>query len=190
MVPARFDVTFRDTSGSGSTWSAPNWGFRKTHQTQPNCQFQQFSPVNPIFFHGKKSKKTTQQDPGNMSKKNLMFCWFLNFVDSIRCFGFCWYLYVGYGPFPVAVTTRIITFLEWNPNLNLYLTLLLGGGHTQSIWYLWLFQPCKKNSQAAFEAQELPGELETRQVGGIWAPEKKNKTRKTTIYGIDFLDRK
>ena len=46
------------------------------------------------------------------------------------------------------------------------------------------FSPAKI-PQAAFEAQELPGELETRQVGGILAPGK--KTHKTTIYGIDFL---
>ena len=31
-------------------------------------------------------------------------------------------------PHPVTVTTRIITFLVGNPNLNLHLPLLLGGG--------------------------------------------------------------
>ena len=36
--------------------------------------------------------------------------------------------YLGLSPLPVRVTTRIITFLVGNPNLNLHLPLLLGGG--------------------------------------------------------------
>ena len=43
-------------------------------------------------------------------------------------------LYIGYGPFPVTVTFFIITFLVGNPELNLYLPLLLGKGHTQPIY--------------------------------------------------------
>ena len=38
---------------------------------------------------------------------------------------------VGLSPFPVTVTTRIITFLVEDPELNLHLPLLLGGGTTQ-----------------------------------------------------------
>ena len=37
-------------------------------------------------------------------------------------------VYVRSTPHPVTVTTRIITFLVGNPNLNLHLPLLLGGG--------------------------------------------------------------
>ena len=36
-------------------------------------------------------------------------------------------------PRPVTVTTRIITYLVGDSNLNLHLPLLLGGGHTQCI---------------------------------------------------------
>ena len=36
-------------------------------------------------------------------------------------------------PCPVTVTTRIITFLVWDPKLNLHLPQLLGGGTTQDI---------------------------------------------------------
>ena len=42
-------------------------------------------------------------------------------------------LYIRSTPHPVTVTTRIITFLVGNPNLNLYLPQLLGGGTTQVI---------------------------------------------------------
>ena len=42
-------------------------------------------------------------------------------------------VFLGFSPFPVTVTTRIITFLVGDPNLNLHLPLLLGGGTTQSI---------------------------------------------------------
>ena len=42
-------------------------------------------------------------------------------------------VYLGCGPLPVTVTTRSITFLVGNPEQNLYLPLLLGGGHTQGI---------------------------------------------------------
>ena len=39
----------------------------------------------------------------------------------------------GCSPFPLTVTTRIITFVVGNPNLNLHLTTgILGGGHTQN----------------------------------------------------------
>ena len=44
------------------------------------------------------------------------------------------YVYIGYGPFPVTLTTRIIPFSVGNPELNLYLPLLLGRGHTQCIY--------------------------------------------------------
>ena len=44
------------------------------------------------------------------------------------------YIYIGLSPLPVIVTTRIITFLVGNPELNLHLPLLLGGGTTQYIY--------------------------------------------------------
>ena len=37
-------------------------------------------------------------------------------------------VYLRSTPHPVTVTTRIITFLVGNPELNLHLSLLLGGG--------------------------------------------------------------
>ena len=40
---------------------------------------------------------------------------------------------LGLSPFPVIVTTRIITFLVGDPELNLHLPLLLGRGTTRSI---------------------------------------------------------
>ena len=40
--------------------------------------------------------------------------------------------YLGYGP-PVTVTIRIIIFLVGDPELNLHLPLLQGGGHPQGI---------------------------------------------------------
>ncbi len=43
--------------------------------------------------------------------------------------------YVGLSPCPVTVTTRIVVFLVGDPNLNLYLPLLLGGGTIQQICY-------------------------------------------------------
>ncbi len=43
---------------------------------------------------------------------------------------------IRYGPLPVTVTTRSITFLGLgDPNLNLHFPPLLGGGHTQNIPY-------------------------------------------------------
>ena len=42
-------------------------------------------------------------------------------------------IYVGCGPLPVTVTTRIITFLV-GIHINLDFPLLLGGCHTQDIW--------------------------------------------------------
>ena len=41
--------------------------------------------------------------------------------------------YVGYGPFPVRVTTRIIPFLVGNPYKPLFATGILGRGHTKGI---------------------------------------------------------
>ena len=41
--------------------------------------------------------------------------------------------YVGCGPLPVTVTTRMMTFLVGDPNQNLHFPLLLGGGHTQGM---------------------------------------------------------
>ena len=43
------------------------------------------------------------------------------------------YVHFGLSPLPVTVTTRIITFSVGDPELNLYLPLLLGRGHTQCI---------------------------------------------------------
>ena len=42
-------------------------------------------------------------------------------------------IYIGLSPCPVTVTTRTIICLVGDPNLNLHLPLLLGGGHTQHI---------------------------------------------------------
>ena len=42
-------------------------------------------------------------------------------------------VYLGLPPLPVTVTPRIITFLVGDPNLNLHLPQLLGGGTTQGI---------------------------------------------------------
>ena len=50
-------------------------------------------------------------------------------------------LYFGLSPLPVTVTTRIITFLVGDPNLNLHLPQLLGGGTTQVILGIISFQP-------------------------------------------------
>ena len=45
-------------------------------------------------------------------------------------------IHLGCGPLRVTVTTRIVTFLVGDPNLNLHLPLLLGGGHIQNIPYI------------------------------------------------------
>ena len=44
-------------------------------------------------------------------------------------------IYFGLSPLPVTVTTRIITFLVGDPNLNLHLPQLLGGGTTQHLLF-------------------------------------------------------
>ena len=46
-------------------------------------------------------------------------------------------LSLGCPPLPVTVTTRIITFLVGDPNLNLHLPQLLGGGTTQDLVYMF-----------------------------------------------------
>ena len=55
------------------------------------------------------------------------FCWF----------GLGWSLYLGWSPFPVIVTTRIITFLVGNPILNLHFHYYWEGG--QPNLYQWSF---------------------------------------------------
>ena len=42
-------------------------------------------------------------------------------------------VYFGLSPLPVTVTIRIITFLVGDPELNLHLPQLLGGGTTQGL---------------------------------------------------------
>ena len=42
-------------------------------------------------------------------------------------------IFFGLSPCPVTVTTRIVMFLGGDPELNLHLPLLLGGGTTQNI---------------------------------------------------------
>ena len=55
-------------------------------------------------------------------------CWDISFFGVKQ-----YHKYLGLSPLPVTVTTRIITFLVGDPNLNLHLPQLLGGGTTQQI---------------------------------------------------------
>ena len=48
---------------------------------------------------------------------------------------------LGCPPFPVTVTTRIVTFLVGDPELNLHLPQLLGGGTIQVIYYIYTKKP-------------------------------------------------
>ena len=65
-----------------------------------------------------------------------------------KVFTFLLVMYIGYAPLPVTVTTRIISFLVGDPNLNLYLP-LASCGHTHDIYskpcfFLWKqFGPLK-----------------------------------------------
>ena len=75
----------------------------------------------------------------------------------IEFFGFSMFqVFVGTPPDPVTVTTKTIPFLVGNPNLNLHLSLLLGGGYSccffvriqqgvSSLLALFLTQPQKKH---------------------------------------------
>ena len=56
-----------------------------------------------------------------------------------------WWLQLGHGPFPVTVTTRLITFLVENPFKPLFATGILGRGHTQTA--ALSFPPQKKPPQ-------------------------------------------
>ena len=75
-------------------------------------------PVGPGSMGERKSRGKGEGGASLTSPKND------DLLNSI-----CWVW-----PLPrMPVTTRSMTFLAGNPNLNLYLPLLLGGGHTQSI---------------------------------------------------------
>ena len=75
-------------------------------------------------------------------------------------------LYIGLSPCPVTVTTRIIIFLVGDPNLNLHLLLLLGGGTTQlynwppkyvvsDFFDLWV-GPCSAKRRSIFDLAKKP----------------------------------
>ena len=72
----------------------------------------------------------------------------------------CVYLHLRSTPHPATVTTRIITFLVGNPNLNLHLPLLLGGGTTQPSFLLPQL-PIECPSKVPFSTKKRTGSPET-----------------------------
>ena len=94
-------------------------------------------PVGPLNAHDSTTSmdKTDEIFLGYMLWDEILFVFFFSGIYSG--------ISIGLSPLPVTVTTRIITFLVGDPNLNLHLPQASWeGGHTQDIknitlrWFL------------------------------------------------------
>ena len=191
----------------------------QTRSNWPNCQFQQlhflqvhfvkvtkmtlwrfnvpsfaskyiiFKPCESNFYPQKKIQKTTQQDPGNMSKKNwTAFCWFLNFVDSIRCHRFffcvslCWVW-----PLPSSSDHQDDHIFSRESQPKPLFDTVTGRGAIPNLYGIYdCFSPAKKQPGRIWSTRaswRVGNQTGWRMI--CFAPEK--KTHKTTIYGIDLL---